>query len=31
VPQPVEWNTQNFGVFLQGSIKLGPYALFGSN
>jgi hypothetical protein len=30
-PQPVEWKTQNFGVFLQGSIKLGPYALFSSN
>jgi hypothetical protein len=28
VPQPVEWKTQNFGVFLQGRIKLGSYALF---
>jgi hypothetical protein len=25
VPQVVEWKTQNFGVFLQGSLKLGPY------
>jgi outer membrane protease len=26
-PQVVEWKTQNFGVFLQGSIKFGPYDL----
>lgn len=26
-PQPVEWKTQNFGVFLQASLKLGPYPL----
>ena len=25
LPQAVEWKTQNFGVFLQGSLKLGPY------
>ena len=25
LPQPVEWKTQNFGVFLQASLKLGPY------
>jgi hypothetical protein len=24
-PQPVEWKIQNFGVFLQASLKLGPY------
>jgi hypothetical protein len=28
VPQVVEWKTENFGVFVQGSIKLGPYKLF---
>ena len=26
--QPVEWKTQNYGVFLQASMKLGPYFLF---
>jgi hypothetical protein len=26
-PQVVEWKTQNFGVFLQASLKLGPYSL----
>jgi len=26
-PQALEWKTQNFGVFLQGSIKFGPYDL----
>jgi Autotransporter beta-domain len=26
-PQAVEWKTQNFGVFLQASLKLGPYAV----
>jgi len=31
VPQVVEWKTHNFGVFLQGSLKLGPYALISSN
>lgn len=25
LPQVVEWKTQNFGVFLQGSLKFGPY------
>jgi outer membrane protease len=24
-PQPVDWKTQNFGVFVQASLKLGPY------
>jgi hypothetical protein len=27
LPQVVEWKTQNFGVFVQASIKLGPYNL----
>jgi hypothetical protein len=27
LPQVVEWKTQNFGVFVQGSLKLGPYNL----
>ena len=31
VPQVVEWKTQNYGVFLQASVKFGPYAVFGSN
>jgi hypothetical protein len=26
-PQPVDWKIQNFGVFLQASVKLGPYTL----
>jgi hypothetical protein len=26
-PQAVEWKTQNFGVFLQASLKLGPYSV----
>jgi Autotransporter beta-domain len=26
-PQVVEWKTQNFGVFLQASLKLGPYSV----
>ncbi len=30
-PQVVEWKTQNYGVFLQASLKLGPYAVFGGN
>jgi hypothetical protein len=28
LPQVVEWKTENFGVFVQGSIKLGPYDVF---
>jgi hypothetical protein len=28
-PQPVNWKVDNFGVFLQSSVKLGPYPLFG--
>jgi hypothetical protein len=31
VPQVLEWKTQNYGVFLQASVKFGPYAVFGSN
>jgi hypothetical protein len=27
VPQVLEWKTQNFGVFLQASVKLGPYSV----
>jgi hypothetical protein len=27
LPQPVDWKVQNFGVFLQASLKLGPYSL----
>ncbi len=27
VPQPVDWKTDIYGVFLQGSIKIGPYPL----
>jgi hypothetical protein len=27
LPQPVEWKTTNFGVFLQASLKLGPYSV----
>jgi len=26
-PQAVDWKTQNFGVFLQASMKLGPYSV----
>ena len=26
-PQAVDWKTQNFGVFLQASLKLGPYSV----
>ena len=25
VPQPVDWKTESFGVYVQGSIKFGPY------
>jgi hypothetical protein len=28
LPQPVDWKVQNFGVFLQASLKLGPYAAY---
>jgi hypothetical protein len=31
VPQVVNWKTDNYGVFLQSSVKLGPHGLFGSN
>jgi Omptin family len=27
LPAPVDWKVQNFGVFLQASLKLGPYSL----
>ena len=30
VPQVLQWKTDNFGVFFQSSLKLGPYPLFGS-
>ena len=26
-PQPVDWKVQNYGVFLQASLKLGPYSV----
>jgi hypothetical protein len=26
-PQRVDWKIENFGVFLQASLKLGPYSL----
>jgi hypothetical protein len=26
-PQPVDWKVQNFGLFLQASLKLGPYPI----
>jgi len=29
-PQPVDWKNDVYGVFLQGSLKLGPYPLSGS-
>ena len=28
-PQPVDWKIESFGVFLQGSLKLGPYSVLG--
>jgi len=31
VPQVVNWKTDNYGVFLQSSVKLGPHGLFGGN
>jgi outer membrane protease len=31
VPQVVNWKTDNYGVFLQSSVRLGPHGLFGSN
>jgi outer membrane protease len=31
VPQVVDWKTHSYGVFLQGSIKLGPYAVLANN
>jgi hypothetical protein len=30
-PQPVEWKTDSYGVFLQTSLKLGPYPVIGRN
>ena len=26
-PQPVEWKTDNFGVFFQLSLRMGPYSV----
>jgi hypothetical protein len=26
-PQPVDWKVQNYGVFAQMSLKLGPYSV----
>jgi Omptin family len=31
LPQPVNWKTDNLGVFLQTSVKLGPYSVITSN
>jgi outer membrane protease len=31
LPQVVKWKTDNFGVFLQTSVKLGPYPLISNN
>jgi hypothetical protein len=30
-PQPVDWKTDSYGVFLQTSLKLGPYPIIGRN
>jgi hypothetical protein len=30
-PQPVRWKTESFGVFVQGSVKLGPYPVIAGN
>ena len=30
-PQPVDWKTDNFGVFVQTSVKFGPYPVIGRN
>ena len=29
--QPVDWKTDNYGVFLQTSLKFGPYPVISSN
>ena len=31
LPQPVDWKTDNYGVFLQTSLKFGPYPVISSN
>src|SRR5262249_183933 len=31
LPQPVKWRSDNFGVFLQSSVKLGPYPVISGN
>jgi outer membrane protease len=31
VPQVLDWKTDNYGVFIQSSVKLGPHLVFGSN
>ena len=30
-PQPLNWRLDNYGVFVQGSMQLGPYFVFGAN
>jgi hypothetical protein len=31
LPQPVDWKTESYGVFVQGSIKFGAYSVIGVN
>jgi outer membrane protease len=31
LPQPVEWKTESYGVFVQGSLKFGPYPVISVN
>jgi outer membrane protease len=31
LPQPVDWRTDNYGVFLQTGLKFGPYPIISSN
>jgi hypothetical protein len=31
LPQPVDWKTDNYGVFLQTSLKFGPYPIISGN
>ena len=30
LPQPVDWKLNNFGAFIQASVKLGPYPVIGN-
>jgi hypothetical protein len=30
-PQPVDWRTDSYGVFLQTGLKFGPYPIISSN